>query len=82
MSDLLPVLLYTMIPKTNEDPPDTCAICQEKYGEMDMVTFLYCNHLFHYDCISRWIDNKGTCPYCRNEDMNAKISKKYRNSTK
>jgi len=80
MSNLLPVFLYTMITNIvkDKDPPDICAVCQEKYQSMDIVTFLDCKHLFHYDCISSWIDNNGTCPCCRNEEIATKISKAYK----
>lgn len=51
--------------KTNE----ICAICLES-GTM---ISLYCNHVFHWDCISKWMDNcqhgssdwNFSCPICK-----------------
>ena len=40
-----------------------CAICLEK--DNNKFTTLKCNHTFHKKCISTWLNNNNTCPYCR-----------------
>lgn len=49
------------------DSPHTCAICLETVGRCKKFS-LNCNHVFHKQCLSRWI-HKGndTCPLCRGE---------------
>ena len=40
-----------------------CMICLE-----DMKTdiaVLSCGHIFHYDCLSKWVAKQATCPLCR-----------------
>ncbi len=41
-----------------------CSIC---YNELSFDTItLPCNHIFHNECMNRWIElNNNTCPYCR-----------------
>lgn len=40
-----------------------CSICQDEgYG---IYRKLYCDHLFHIDCIDRWLINNCICPMCR-----------------
>lgn len=42
-----------------------CAICYEDIPcEAKIITS--CDHLFHYTCLSRWLDIKNECPFCRN----------------
>ncbi|KAI5665201.1 hypothetical protein M9H77_24524 [Catharanthus roseus] len=56
--------------KFGELPPAAgcdCSICLAEYESEDMVTRLpRCGHVFHVDCIRRWLDrNQFTCPLCR-----------------
>ena len=32
----------------------------------DKVKILECGHMYHYDCINKWIEKKGeiNCPLC------------------
>ncbi|ELR05180.1 hypothetical protein VC83_06528 [Pseudogymnoascus destructans] len=47
---------------------DTCAVCMMDLGaegsDGEDVRRLPCGHLFHYECILRWLYN-GNCPVCR-----------------
>lgn len=41
-----------------------CSICYEKHTTHSIVK-LKCNHIFHKDCIYKWIENNPSCPLCR-----------------
>ncbi|GFY53336.1 hypothetical protein TNIN_208451 [Trichonephila inaurata madagascariensis] len=42
---------------------ETCSIClEEKPTES-----LDCGHVFHVECIRKWLAVKAHCPYCRQE---------------
>ena len=48
-----------------ENVPDdeVCCICVEKLNNAPSVK-LTCRHLFHEDCIRRWLLQKASCPFC------------------
>lgn len=43
-----------------------CVICLEEFenGQSCQV-FSQCNHIFHSNCIGRWLKRRLTCPICR-----------------
>ncbi|VDP01527.1 unnamed protein product [Soboliphyme baturini] len=43
----------------------TCAICLEELLQQAPVTILRCNHIFHPTCIQEWMNQRWTCPSCR-----------------
>eukprot|EP01025_Chloroclados_australasicus_P016173 TRINITY_DN179_c0_g2_i1.p1 TRINITY_DN179_c0_g2~~TRINITY_DN179_c0_g2_i1.p1 ORF type:complete len:428 (-),score=26.88 TRINITY_DN179_c0_g2_i1:3213-4496(-) len=46
---------------------DICSICHDNYTEQDEGTKLKCGHVYHTQCIERWVVTKGresTCPLC------------------
>lgn len=45
---------------------DECAICLEDFqdGQFCQV-FPICKHIFHSNCIDKWLMKKSTCPCCR-----------------
>ena len=50
------------------DEVEVCAICLAEYKENDMVSELTCSHMFHTDCVAKWIGSsfrRATCPICR-----------------
>ena len=43
-----------------------CSICYEKLKDKDYIHITKCNHIFHYYCIEKAIDNNiNECPLCR-----------------
>ena len=44
-----------------------CPICRDDYVENTIVAKLPCRHVYHYDCLHRWLTKSHTCPLCRNE---------------
>ncbi|KAI4381018.1 hypothetical protein MLD38_007136 [Melastoma candidum] len=57
--------------QTEEDesccPETKCAVCLEDlfcdFG--NQVALPGCGHLFHRDCINKWLDCSSSCPMCR-----------------
>jgi hypothetical protein len=44
----------------------TCPSCLDDLTSgVDDVTSLWCAHTYHTDCISRAMENRDTCPVCR-----------------
>ena len=53
-------------PYTKENPEEVCSICLEDFEEAQMVASLQkCHHLFHEECLLKWLDVRQICPLCR-----------------
>ena len=45
---------------------NTCLICIDNFSEEDLVRKLQkCKHIYHKECIDKWIIKNPTCPICR-----------------
>ena len=44
-----------------------CIICMEKFEESEQVKQLKCGHIFHGDCIDKWLEKEKKCPFCKSE---------------
>lgn len=43
-----------------------CSICMNELNSNNInVCKLSCNHLYHTECIEKWLGIKFSCPYCR-----------------
>lgn len=42
-----------------------CAVCAEGLRLGAEVKRIPCGHVFHHDCISRWLSVNYSCPLCR-----------------
>lgn len=43
-----------------------CSICLNPYEGNDMVRSLPCNHVFHQNCVDKWlVGHVNSCPLCR-----------------
>ncbi|KAL3530305.1 hypothetical protein ACH5RR_009627 [Cinchona calisaya] len=42
-----------------------CTICLEEFVMGSQATKLPCSHMFHGDCIVKWLKEDHLCPYCR-----------------
>mmetsp|Transcript_11329 Transcript_11329/g.16781 ORF Transcript_11329/g.16781 Transcript_11329/m.16781 type:complete len:297 (+) Transcript_11329:135-1025(+) len=45
----------------------SCSLCLDEYKINDKLLKLPCYHLYHDECIRKWISNHNTCPICRYE---------------
>ena len=63
--------------KFNPDlhPSSTCSICIENFLSEDDISILKCKHIFHYICITQWIEFKSKCPLCRADIKSFVITK-------
>ncbi|XP_043687562.1 E3 ubiquitin-protein ligase RNF12-like [Telopea speciosissima] len=48
-----------------EEEEITCMICMEEYVRGVEIARLPCSHIFHSECIAKWLKHKNTCPFCR-----------------
>ena len=44
-----------------------CSICLEEYIDDRKLNKLKCGHIYHKECIMKWIKNNNECPLCRKE---------------
>lgn len=45
---------------------DACTICLDEFVAGDKLRCLPCNHVFHAECIAKWlIERSATCPLCK-----------------
>ncbi|XP_057718528.1 E3 ubiquitin-protein ligase At1g63170 [Arachis stenosperma] len=44
-----------------------CCICLAKYENNDELRELPCSHLFHKECVDRWLKINALCPLCKSE---------------
>ncbi|WMV14517.1 hypothetical protein MTR67_007902 [Solanum verrucosum] len=50
---------------------DECMVCLEelvkKEGDHDDIVSMPCSHMFHGECITKWLETSHYCPICRFE---------------
>lgn len=50
-----------------DDEKERCTVCLNDFETGEGVRTLKCDHLFHVDCIDRWLVYNKKCPVCRLE---------------
>ena len=64
--DKIPLVEFQSLSHDIKQMNDGCPICQSNYESNDKVRHLKCNHVFHSECIDKWLlENSYTCPVCR-----------------
>jgi hypothetical protein len=55
---------YIIIKKNFDN--NECIICLDAMLINDKVRILECSHMYHYECINKWIEKKKqiNCPIC------------------
>ncbi|XP_023523684.1 E3 ubiquitin ligase BIG BROTHER-related-like isoform X1 [Cucurbita pepo subsp. pepo] len=59
----------------NKSGIDRCVICQVEYEDSEELAALPCEHPYHSECISNWLQIKRVCPICGTEVSSPKPSK-------
>ncbi|KAL7193430.1 hypothetical protein ACSBR2_025109 [Camellia fascicularis] len=49
----------------DEEPVDDCSICLGEICGGMMVAITPCLHMFHRDCLFKWLPKTSRCPFCR-----------------
>ena len=49
---------------------DKCAICLVKYKGADIIKEFPCKHIFHKNCIFKWLKKSNVCPLCKYDITN------------
>jgi hypothetical protein len=45
----------------------SCSVCLTDIGKDQPTTLVPCGHMFHDECISKWLNMHNSCPVCRYE---------------
>ena len=46
---------------------DECSICRDNYQTGEQIKELPCGHIYHVNCIDKWLEQERKCPYCNKE---------------
>ncbi|KAJ8435625.1 hypothetical protein Cgig2_012279 [Carnegiea gigantea] len=65
---LLPSFPFKQLSDNDGLDQTECAVCLSMLEDGEMARQLpNCNHIFHLECIDRWLSNQATCPICRSD---------------
>lgn len=54
-------------PGVRRGEEEKCTICCTDFEDAEDVRKLPCKHLYHKECIEKWLDLKTKCPVCNRE---------------
>ncbi|KAM2067387.1 hypothetical protein ACFX1T_043725 [Malus domestica] len=55
---------------------DRCVVCQLEYDDGESLAALSCEHPYHWECISQWLQIKKSCPICSTQVSSPSSSSK------
>uniref|UniRef100_A0A914Y003 RING-type domain-containing protein n=1 Tax=Panagrolaimus superbus TaxID=310955 RepID=A0A914Y003_9BILA len=61
------IMNYTKDLNVPEEETERCTVCLSDFETGDEVRTLNCSHIFHTECIDRWLIYNKKCPICRVE---------------
>ncbi|CAL5426433.1 unnamed protein product [Camellia sinensis] len=62
----LPLISY----RGDAKHPIDCAICLSEFEEREGIKLIpYCRHVFHAECIDKWLCSHVSCPLCRSTQL-------------
>ncbi|XP_070161352.1 E3 ubiquitin-protein ligase trul-1-like isoform X2 [Polyergus mexicanus] len=54
-----------------------CVICHDSLQQSEKIVFSHCGHVFHFSCLSKWLQRSKTCPQCREKVTENGVYKVY-----
>ncbi|EFN90054.1 TRAF-interacting protein [Harpegnathos saltator] len=54
-----------------------CTICRDNFIQSDDIAVTRCGHVFHVNCLSRWLTRSNSCPECREKTSQEKTQRLY-----
>ncbi|CAF1215482.1 unnamed protein product [Adineta ricciae] len=51
--------------KNKNDEENKCSVCWDDFEQSQTLRRLRCFHLYHKECIDKWLKDKNQCPICR-----------------
>ncbi|CAF0811163.1 unnamed protein product [Adineta ricciae] len=51
--------------KNKNDEENKCSVCWDDFEQNQTLRRLRCFHLYHKECIDKWLQDKNQCPICR-----------------
>ena len=61
---------YKHLKKYSALKEDKCPICLQKYKGADIIKEFPCKHIFHKNCIFKWLNKSNKCPLCKYDITN------------
>ena len=55
----------------------SCPTCLETFTQDCPIYSTACGHIFHLNCIERWLENKVSCPQCRKRCIRSDLRRIY-----
>ena len=56
---------FKHIKKYSKNKEKKCSICLLKYKNTDILKEFPCKHIYHKDCILKWLEHSNICPLCK-----------------
>ena len=61
---------YKHIKKYSKNKEKKCSICLVKYQKPDILKEFPCNHIYHKNCILKWLEKSNIGPLCKYDITN------------
>ncbi|KAK6343290.1 hypothetical protein TWF730_010884 [Orbilia blumenaviensis] len=63
--DTINSLPKVKVTQAEVDDGTECVVCQDEYKVDEEVVKLPCKHIYHGECVTRWLETHDACPICR-----------------
>ena len=63
----IPEVKWNSSMKAKNQTFESCPICYVDYEPSENIKKLSCNHGYHINCLSVWLEKKSECPVCKEQ---------------